>query len=164
MLWKMLLALYLLQPRMISAKKKAKKAANDLAQDTEFGNPWALLIDAGSTGSRLHLYEWEPRVYDTLPPPISKPFTSEVGVESLHESVYSPKRAAAASYLSTHIRSCVHAQVWTERMKPGISTFAHNPEGVGEALSPLIAFAKEQLAQLTDQWGSFPIYLKVELS
>lgn len=71
----------LLQPRAVAAKKKeAKKSHGDLAQDAELvnGNPWALLIDAGSGGSRLHLYEWEPRVYHTLPPPISKPFTSEV--------------------------------------------------------------------------------------
>jgi len=41
------------------------------------GYPWALLIDAGSTGSRMHLYEWSPRVFHSLPPPVSKPFTSE---------------------------------------------------------------------------------------
>jgi|AntAceMinimDraft_5_1070358.scaffolds.fasta_scaffold33415_3 hypothetical protein len=71
----------LLQTHTVAAKKKAaKKSHGDLAQDGELvnGNPWALLIDAGSGGSRLHLYEWEPRVYHTLPPPISKPFTSEV--------------------------------------------------------------------------------------
>jgi Golgi nucleoside diphosphatase len=45
-------------------------------------------------------------------------------------------------------------------MQPGISTFAHNPKGVGAALVPLIAFAKTQLASLEDQWSTFPIYLK----
>jgi len=90
-------------------------------------NPWALLIDAGSTGSRMHLYEWSPRVFGTLPPPISKPFTSEV---------------------------------WTERMQPGISTFADNYEGVGVALTPLIDFAKTQLMHLADKWDTFPIFLK----
>jgi hypothetical protein len=75
--------LMLHQPYTVAAKKnEAKKSHGDLAQDAELvnGNPWALLIDAGSGGSRMHLYEWEPRVYHTLPPPIAKPFTSEVRV------------------------------------------------------------------------------------
>jgi len=45
-------------------------------------------------------------------------------------------------------------------MKPGISTFAQNPEGVGAALTPLIAFAKKELAGLEKQWSTFPIFLK----
>jgi len=79
--------LMLHQPHTVAAKKKeAKKSHGDLAQDAELvdGNPWALLIDAGSGGSRMHLYEWEPRVYHALPTPIAKPFTSEVN----HYEIY----------------------------------------------------------------------------
>lgn len=75
----------------------------------------------------MHLYEWAPRVFSELPPPVSKPFTSEL---------------------------------WTERMQPGISTFAHDFEGVGTALTPLIDFAKTQLVHLQDKWHTFPIFLK----
>lgn len=32
-----------------------------------------LIIDAGSGGSRMHVYQWEPRLFETLPPPISHP-------------------------------------------------------------------------------------------
>ncbi len=32
-----------------------------------------LMIDAGSGGSRMHVFEWEPRMFDVIPPPISYP-------------------------------------------------------------------------------------------
>jgi GDA1/CD39 (nucleoside phosphatase) family len=32
-----------------------------------------MIIDAGSGGSRMHVYQWEPRLFETLPPPISYP-------------------------------------------------------------------------------------------
>jgi Golgi nucleoside diphosphatase len=35
------------------------------------------VIDAGSGGSRMHVFEWEPRIFHTLPPPISYPTTNE---------------------------------------------------------------------------------------
>lgn len=37
-----------------------------------------LVIDAGSGGSRLHIFNWAPRVFDSLPPPISFPTTEEL--------------------------------------------------------------------------------------
>jgi len=75
----------------------------------------------------MHLYEWQPRIFTKLPPPISKPFTSEV---------------------------------WTDRIAPGINTYAENPEGVAEHLVSLIAFAKGQLSHLRHLWHTFPIFLK----
>lgn len=35
-----------------------------------------LIIDAGSTGSRMHVYEWDARRFRTVPPPLSYPLTS----------------------------------------------------------------------------------------
>lgn len=36
-----------------------------------------MVIDAGSGGSRLHVYSWKPRVFDTVPPPLSFPESDE---------------------------------------------------------------------------------------
>eukprot|EP01038_Epipyxis_sp_PR26KG_P015106 gene15106-20325_t len=36
-----------------------------------------LVIDAGSGGSRLHVFTWQPRIFKTLPPPISYPESNE---------------------------------------------------------------------------------------
>lgn len=36
-----------------------------------------MVIDAGSGGSRLHVFTWQPRVFYTLPPPLSYPEANE---------------------------------------------------------------------------------------
>lgn len=36
-----------------------------------------MMIDAGSGGSRLHVYQWSPRIFDIIPPPLSFPSSNE---------------------------------------------------------------------------------------
>jgi len=36
-----------------------------------------MIIDAGSGGSRLHVYHWQPRIFNTIPPDLSFPTTDE---------------------------------------------------------------------------------------
>lgn len=36
-----------------------------------------MVIDAGSGGSRLHVFTWQPRIFDTVPPPLSYPEANE---------------------------------------------------------------------------------------
>eukprot|EP01033_Poteriospumella_lacustris_P008783 gene8783-6319_t len=36
-----------------------------------------MIIDGGSGGSRLHIYTWKPRVFHTVPPPLSYPESNE---------------------------------------------------------------------------------------
>ena len=37
-----------------------------------------LVIDAGSGGSRIHIFHWSPRVFHAVPPDITFPRTDEV--------------------------------------------------------------------------------------
>lgn len=36
-----------------------------------------MVIDAGSGGSRLHVYQWKPRIFGSVPPPLSYPEANE---------------------------------------------------------------------------------------
>lgn len=36
-----------------------------------------MVIDAGSGGSRLHVYQWKPRIFSSVPPPLSYPEANE---------------------------------------------------------------------------------------
>ena len=48
-----------------------------IASALEPGRDYALMIDAGSTGSRIRLFSWAERVFTTLPPPLSVPIQQE---------------------------------------------------------------------------------------
>jgi len=104
-----------------------------------------LLIDAGSTGSRLHVYQWEPRVL---------------------QSARDVQLAVAGDRLSfpgTESR-------WTDRLQPGLSTFASISidddddaalvRAVSDYLQPLLDFAQSVLHSKADQFGTFPIFLR----
>lgn len=95
-------------------------------------HPWALLVDAGSTGTRLHLFEWRTRVFDTLPPPLSIPLTSSMwtvkGVDNGISSI----------------------GLDSEKI----------PSLVRKTLDPLMEFAKDQLRHSEKDWGKFPVFLK----
>jgi Golgi nucleoside diphosphatase len=107
----------------------------DLGRDTVHG----ILIDAGSTGSRLHIYEWIPRVLDQA----------------------QVTQAAAGNMLSFPGSD----NRWTDRLRPGLADFAALPdEELAPALAsyfePLLDFARTVLQSKRDQWSTFPLYLR----
>ena len=93
-----------------------------------------LLIDAGSGGSRVHVYEWSPRVFKQVPPPISFPTTNEL---------YTGR-------ISDGVQLC-----WRENQSE-----EDLMENLEAHLAPLIDFAKESLKGMEDQFSTIPIWFK----
>jgi len=101
----------------------------------------ALMIDAGSQGTRIHVYEFEARILSTR--------------KQVKHAVSGKK----LSFPTTDTR-------WTNRLKPGLDVFAFvmdDQEMMNQVefyLSPLLQFAKDVLAEKQDHWHKYPIYLK----
>ncbi|KAF9131687.1 Golgi apyrase [Mortierella sp. 14UC] len=93
--------------------------SDDWMKNRQFG----IVIDAGSSGSRLHIYSWINRNHILQTTPHAQIAgvlpTIEPGVESDSE----------------------HAAEWTKRTEPGIADFKDRPDDVGEHLEPLLDHA-----------------------
>jgi GDA1/CD39 (nucleoside phosphatase) family len=116
---------------------KIKKDRPPVSQDTEHG----LMIDAGSQGTRIHVYEFDARL-----------------LKHRHQ-VKQVVKGQLLSFPLTDSR-------WTARLKPGLDVFAfiedddERNEAVGIYLEPLVDFAQTVLQDKEDYWSVFPIYLK----
>ena len=93
-----------------------------------------LLIDAGSGGSRIHVYEWGPRVFKQVPPPISFPTTNELYTGRISDGVQ---------------------LAWRENQ-----TEEDLMEKLEAHLAPLIDFARNSLKDMEDQFATIPIWFK----
>lgn len=125
--------------RIILALTAARRVAARSADRTPVFNdkgskqhPWALLVDAGSTGTRLHLFEWRTRVFNYLPPPISIPLTSSTWTAKGSHPGFS-----SFGHKLENVTSLVK-----------------------RTLDPLMEFAKVQLRHSEKDWGKFPVFWK----
>ncbi|OAX37117.1 hypothetical protein K503DRAFT_867087 [Rhizopogon vinicolor AM-OR11-026] len=83
---------------------------------------FGVVIDAGSSGSRLQIYSWEdPKV------------------------VLSTQGDVVRNKLPKVEKGVQEGEDWIMKVEPGLSTFADNPEGVSEYLAPLIEHAQSQI-------------------
>ncbi|KAG0371586.1 Golgi apyrase, partial [Mortierella sp. AD032] len=109
--------------------------SDDWIKNRQFG----IVIDAGSSGSRLHIYSWINRNHVLQTTPHAQIAgvlpTIEPGVESDSE----------------------HAAEWTKRTQTGISEFKEKPGDVGEHLEPLLDHALKIIPE--SEIARTPIYV-----
>ncbi|KDQ61239.1 hypothetical protein JAAARDRAFT_191339 [Jaapia argillacea MUCL 33604] len=86
------------------------------------GRRFGIVIDAGSSGSRLQIYSWRDAVTVRL----------EQGEQAYHSL---PK-------VEKGVRE---GEEWVTKVEPGISSFASNLEDVGPYLAPLLEHARSQI-------------------
>ena len=130
------------EKKMEKAAKKHKKLLREMYADPgiRHSTVHGMMIDAGSTGSRLHLFEWEPRVLTN------------------HHEVQEAVSGRKLSFPESASR-------WTDRLRPGIATFATLPDeqlmdAVADYLSPLLDFATTVLHEKEENFDSFPIFFR----
>ncbi|EFJ48169.1 hypothetical protein VOLCADRAFT_91259 [Volvox carteri f. nagariensis] len=102
------------KPSSSSSSSSSAAAATEAAAVPE---RYAVLIDAGSSGSRVHVYSYRPAA----------------------RSRRGHTAAATAPYPVVRLPGQIH------RVTPGLSEFAPEGEGVVESLQPLITFAQQQV-------------------
>lgn len=105
--------------------------SRELSQLTSMTGRYGVILDAGSSGTRLHIYRWKD------PSKILSDATQE-DLESL------PKVTTKKE--------------WTKKIRPGVSTFGENPTDVGtEHLQSLIDHALDYIP--SDKIQDTPIFL-----
>ncbi|KAI7880353.1 hypothetical protein K492DRAFT_147220 [Lichtheimia hyalospora FSU 10163] len=109
--------------------------------NTAINEPWethrryGIVIDAGSSGSRVYVYSWKDHDH----------VKSILSVDDLKGSIPIVERGDE------------HGLKWTRREEPGISTYGSRPQEVGEHLKLLLDFASEVVPP--EHQSSTPIFL-----
>ncbi|KAF5386727.1 hypothetical protein D9615_001521 [Tricholomella constricta] len=86
------------------------------------GRHFGVVIDAGSSGSRLQIYSWkDPR------------------------SISIVKGSELEFTLPKVEKGTERGDEWVHKVEPGISSFANNPEGVAKYLQPLLSHARKHI-------------------
>lgn len=121
-----------------------------------------MVIDAGSGGSRLHIYQWKARIFSAndLSKTVknSKPNLSSASTTS---SISNLNTASPLLVTPTLPLSYPEAnEKWTARVDPGIHNFLHDKHMITLHLARLIDFAKVNLAGYEEEFSNFPIYFK----
>ena len=136
-----------------------------IAQETVHG----IMMDAGSTGTRLHVYEWQPRVLTTpqdITAAVSGELVSFPGTESRWTDRLRPGLAEFASLLhpdnNNDLDETNNSNNTTTKSAPRTpeQIDAQLDQAIGDYLKPLLDFARSVLHEKRSEFNTFPIYLR----
>ncbi|PWN51436.1 hypothetical protein IE53DRAFT_299475, partial [Violaceomyces palustris] len=99
---------------------------------------YAVLIDAGSSGSRMQVYSWKD-------PKLDRAMRESKGLD-----VKTLPKVEKGTWEGSGLD-------WTYKVEPGLSSFAQNPAGVAGYLKPLMERAESIVPQ--SAWADTPIYI-----
>lgn len=103
---------------------------------------YGLMIDAGSTGSRVHTFAFD-RVAD--------PAAAAASAAAATSAAAAKAAAAKAAKLQLHDEDFL-------AIKPGLSSFKTDPKAAADSLLPLLARAQEVIP--ASQWEQTPVFLR----
>ncbi|KAI8454480.1 ectonucleoside triphosphate diphosphohydrolase 1 [Phakopsora pachyrhizi] len=112
------------------------KSRSSSAWDWSYGRLYGIVIDAGSSGSRIQIYSWR---------------SSQV------ESMIRKEAGDPLNVLPRIEKGVPRGSDWQMKVEPGISSFATHPDDVGDYLKPLLDHASKVIPP--DQIPLTPIYL-----
>lgn len=125
----------ILQP-LLSVVERSLSNYNDNADHrravAKANSRWGVVLDAGSSGTRLHIYKWDD--------PVQTSKNASMTATELHTL---PKLMTDKS--------------WTQITRPGVSSYATNPAKVGDSLKGLVDNALKIIPK--EQIKTTPIYL-----
>lgn len=111
-----------------------------------------LIIDGGSGGSRLHVYTWKPRAFNTVPPPLSFPEANEKWTGRVDPGIhnYADNLPGIASHLAQLIDFAKLALVGYEREFGDYPIYFKATGGMRELSQPkreaMIAYVRQLLS------------------
>jgi Golgi nucleoside diphosphatase len=130
-----------LNRRLKKHSKKHSKKKGPRIPEPDSDTFHAMMIDAGSQGTRLHIYEFPERLL----------FHRKDIIHALN--------GYKLSLPTTNSR-------WTNRLKPGLDSLAFIKDdgdlerAMENYLTPLLNFVRSVLSDKADDWDRYPIYLK----
>lgn len=133
------LSLSLSYPKALSKEENLAFTLDGDSTDWFEHKKFGIVIDAGSSGSRVHVYSWDDPAYV-----LAKDIKAEK-VNSFPVIEKGVKDQSAGD------------SAWQLKSKPGISTFASNPDDVESHIKPLMDFALEKIPE--SKISSTPVYL-----
>lgn len=149
--WQQAAALFLSRtasaPLTVCTQHQHTNRAQGISKGSSSSWRYAVIIDAGSTGSRAHVFRYQqpaplPAPNDPPTPAHKPPSSSSTAAAGSTTAATTAASSAVSPYPIIELPEAVH------KSSPGLSAFAGDPRAAGASLQPLVKFAKGKVGGL----------------